>query len=140
MLRRPPRSTRTDTLFPYTTLFRSRLGSHEPHRRADDRWNDHRTAAVDVRASRRLSVDAASPDQTVQTFRRRKRMHNSTRLMLIAAPLALAACDAGDQSSNSSAAPTATQDMPMNENMPMMRSGEDRKHTSELQSLMRHSY
>src|SRR3546814_20431562 len=32
MLRRPPRSTRTDTLFPYTTLFRSRasnsVGSH----------------------------------------------------------------------------------------------------------------
>src|SRR3546814_12032517 len=25
MLRRPPRSTRTDTLFPYTTLFRSGL-------------------------------------------------------------------------------------------------------------------
>src|SRR3546814_20553209 len=28
MIRRPPRSTRTDTLFPYTTLFRSR--SHCP--------------------------------------------------------------------------------------------------------------
>src|SRR3546814_11474282 len=27
MIRRPPRSTRTDTLFPYTTLFRSRVGS-----------------------------------------------------------------------------------------------------------------
>src|SRR3546814_10597161 len=27
MIRRPPRSTRTDTLFPYTTLFRSRLMS-----------------------------------------------------------------------------------------------------------------
>src|SRR3546814_11506585 len=26
MLRRPPRSTRTDTLFPYTPLFRSALG------------------------------------------------------------------------------------------------------------------
>src|SRR3546814_17810369 len=26
MIRRPPRSTRTDTLFPYTTLFRSVLG------------------------------------------------------------------------------------------------------------------
>src|SRR3546814_9170645 len=25
MIRRPPRSTRTDTLFPYTTLFRARL-------------------------------------------------------------------------------------------------------------------
>src|SRR3546814_19399811 len=29
MIRRPPRSTRTDTLFPYTTLFRS------PYRKAD---------------------------------------------------------------------------------------------------------
>src|SRR3546814_5055139 len=27
MIRRPPRSTRTDTLFPYTTLFRSSNGS-----------------------------------------------------------------------------------------------------------------
>src|SRR3546814_17776700 len=26
MIRRPPRSTRTDTLFPYTTLFRSHVG------------------------------------------------------------------------------------------------------------------
>src|SRR3546814_3081720 len=26
MIRRPPRSTRTDTLFPYTTLFRSTVG------------------------------------------------------------------------------------------------------------------
>src|SRR3546814_14308241 len=26
MIRRPPRSTRTDTLFPYTTLFRSNIG------------------------------------------------------------------------------------------------------------------
>src|SRR3546814_20203450 len=29
MLRRPPRSTRTDTLFPYTTLFRSVLTAPE---------------------------------------------------------------------------------------------------------------
>src|SRR3546814_12255420 len=28
MIRRPPRSTRTDTLFPYTTLFRSPLRDH----------------------------------------------------------------------------------------------------------------
>src|SRR3546814_1440727 len=27
MIRRPPRSTRTDTLFPYTTLFRSHEGA-----------------------------------------------------------------------------------------------------------------
>src|SRR3546814_11908357 len=47
MIRRPPRSTRTDTLFPYTTLFRSKVGQaeqriavgiklgREPCRRAD---------------------------------------------------------------------------------------------------------
>src|SRR3546814_11383343 len=29
MIRRPPRSTRTDTLFPYTTLFRSRAHGHD---------------------------------------------------------------------------------------------------------------
>src|SRR3546814_5205212 len=35
MIRRPPRSTRTDTLFPYTTLFRSSEGQlqYEPRRR-----------------------------------------------------------------------------------------------------------
>src|SRR3546814_20506519 len=35
MIRRPPRSTRTDTLFPYTTLFRSVEGtSQQPPLRA----------------------------------------------------------------------------------------------------------
>src|SRR3546814_15995402 len=33
MIRRPPRSTRTDTLFPYTTLFRSRKVVAEHRRR-----------------------------------------------------------------------------------------------------------
>src|SRR3546814_2402412 len=34
MIRRPPRSTRTDTLFPYTTLFRSLadIGLDDPNR------------------------------------------------------------------------------------------------------------
>src|SRR3546814_17241188 len=31
MMRRPPRSTRTDTLFPYTTLFRSRRADFLGH-------------------------------------------------------------------------------------------------------------
>src|SRR3546814_9427828 len=40
MIRRPPRSTRTDTLFPYTTLFRSPayrnlLRAHEADRASD---------------------------------------------------------------------------------------------------------
>src|SRR3546814_13747698 len=41
MIRRPPRSTRTDTLFPYTTLFRS-LQRRRPAAVRDDRTADRR--------------------------------------------------------------------------------------------------
>src|SRR3546814_515705 len=34
MIRRPPRATRTDTLFPYTTLFRARTGARAGRPRA----------------------------------------------------------------------------------------------------------
>src|SRR3546814_8131062 len=37
MIRRPPRSTRTDTLFPYTTLFRSHEVESERRRQRQDR-------------------------------------------------------------------------------------------------------
>src|SRR3546814_3509524 len=40
MIRRPPRSTRTDTLFPYTTLFRSLR--RRPDRQRDDRLSRRR--------------------------------------------------------------------------------------------------
>src|SRR3546814_1946586 len=50
MIRRPPRSTRTDTLFPYTTLFRSH------HARLPAGRQDRR-----ARLQRRRQVDAA-PD------------------------------------------------------------------------------
>src|SRR3546814_20737773 len=49
MIRRPPRSTRTDTLFPYTTLFRSR-GQRQQQQSAQKRRKilveeqDHRQA------------------------------------------------------------------------------------------------
>src|SRR3546814_10548338 len=38
MIRRPPRSTRTDTLFPYTTLFRSEVpaGPHQADARREE--------------------------------------------------------------------------------------------------------
>src|SRR3546814_11395594 len=36
MIRRPPRSTRTDTLFPYTTLFRSDCAAGEVATAADE--------------------------------------------------------------------------------------------------------
>src|SRR3546814_13312017 len=44
MIRRPPRSTRTDTLFPDTTLFRSDagyqgVGKREEHQGRDVQWH-----------------------------------------------------------------------------------------------------
>src|SRR3546814_14908911 len=36
MIRRPPRSTRTDTLFPYTTLFRSQRKDRRDHQDEGD--------------------------------------------------------------------------------------------------------
>src|SRR3546814_996677 len=40
MIRRPPRSTRTDTLFPYTTLFRSTDDPLSRRHRGDDERRD----------------------------------------------------------------------------------------------------
>src|SRR3546814_1695766 len=41
MIRRPPRSTRTDTLFPYTTLCRSGDESGQPHPEQQHARNQH---------------------------------------------------------------------------------------------------
>src|SRR3546814_12071711 len=60
MIRRPPRSTRTDTLFPYTTLFRSCRAEPRPCRRphrcrcARSRFRPATMAASDAR--RRLTA------------------------------------------------------------------------------------
>src|SRR3546814_12459360 len=45
MIRRPPRSTRTDTLFPYTTLFRSSKREGADYG-AQGRGNTHRQTAI----------------------------------------------------------------------------------------------
>src|SRR3546814_11566676 len=58
MIRRPPRSTRTDTLFPYTTLFRS--GDQRVLALA---WRNHRCRGegdVHLRRSRRGFADPAA--------------------------------------------------------------------------------
>src|SRR3546814_11350748 len=66
MIRRPPRSTRTDTLFPYTTLFRSRSAQpagdllverHQPRARVDQEQRDIGLA------HRRLGLHAHPPWQ-----------------------------------------------------------------------------
>src|SRR3546814_19714409 len=48
MLRQPPRSTRTDTLFPYTTLFRSVLLPGDLTRQLFERMNRSGNQALDL--------------------------------------------------------------------------------------------
>src|SRR3546814_19639976 len=50
MIRRPPRATRTDTLFPYTTLFRSTLDPANP----EDAWF---FTSLDLPAPFSLNID-----------------------------------------------------------------------------------
>src|SRR3546814_10178483 len=53
MIRRPPRSTRTDTLFPYTTLFRSgRSGRHSSQLSGRNRTPAAQCRSRQYRASR----------------------------------------------------------------------------------------
>src|SRR3546814_1333847 len=52
MIRRPPRSTRTDTLFPYTTLFRS-IRQSRRHRHAGRYTRKHRRQLRAARRQRR---------------------------------------------------------------------------------------
>src|SRR3546814_8394595 len=112
MIRRPPISTRTDTLFPYTTLFRSGRargravggsGDHADRARPDRRGDDFQPAGDgDRRRLRdlRLAARAAGPPGPAGVAEPCQRQRASG--------------EAGDG-----------------------RSGE---HTSELQSLMRISY
>src|SRR3546814_13497152 len=59
MIRRPPGSTRTDTLLPYTTLFRS-YGA----RRGARRGGGHARAGARERRRRRMTALAERPAQT----------------------------------------------------------------------------
>src|SRR3546814_11209212 len=56
MIRRPPRSTRTDTLFPYTTLFRSTPGP-PVHSEAADRTHSLPAFHLAVSTGRHSAID-----------------------------------------------------------------------------------
>src|SRR3546814_20712406 len=82
MIRRPPRSTRTDTLFPYTTLFRScvrlkeRLNSSAPHGKRPGKSN----ASQKVARGKRKGRSAPITDSSVRGRRRsdQERSHPDT--------------------------------------------------------------
>src|SRR3546814_3102187 len=88
MIRRPPRSTRTDTLFPYTTLFRSPDAAGPRHSPASLRESERArrgqvhepdTVARFGRADHRTAPSAARFRRSALTPPRARRPHANTR-------------------------------------------------------------
>src|SRR3546814_948383 len=82
MIRRPPRSTRTDTLFPYTTLFRSVVGLSRRHLR--EQVGGRRRDDDQIGLARELDmphldlvfeVEEAGVDLVLAQGRKRQRRH-----------------------------------------------------------------
>src|SRR3546814_3905027 len=77
MIRRPPRSTRTDTLFPYTTLFRSTATTTAPSSTGSfpGSWSRAAASAPISQRSHRASRCATKPPTASRT--RRSEEHTS---------------------------------------------------------------
>src|SRR3546814_7158887 len=76
MVRRPPRYTRTDTLFPYTTLFRSPRLALEQRLQADQRGIvEHRHDVADVAAGQAVRQEVQ--EESVQPGGGRSEEHTS---------------------------------------------------------------
>src|SRR3546814_6997225 len=63
MIRQPPRSTRTDTLFPYTTLFRSRQDPGDQHGKRDPDGRSQSLFAQGPAAESLHDVERAGTDR-----------------------------------------------------------------------------
>src|SRR3546814_5150382 len=97
MIRRPPRSTRTDTLFPYTTLFRShprrRIGfatgpageclgdGFWRRRRSGDYWHRGRPCRSEEHTSELQSLMRIS--YAVFCLKKKKHIDNTTVIMYV---------------------------------------------------------
>src|SRR3546814_9958208 len=77
MIRRPPRSTRTDTLFPYTTLFRSNERTRR-HRQCREAGGADQQPQFD--RAQRLAIDPEQPggEQGGEHQRRAERSEEHT--------------------------------------------------------------
>src|SRR3546814_10850467 len=141
MFRRPPRTTRTDTLVPDTTLFRSAgpraRRPHPQHRHASRRVALREPAAVERGRTARAALLLPSPG-TKRAARRRRRQGHALRAGAGAeAPRRAAARRAG---AGPSLRPRAAQPPRPAGAGARRPPGRSEGHTSELQSLIRISY
>src|SRR3546814_6332945 len=120
MIRRPPRSTRTDTLFPYTTLFRSALPAAGPQ------------TTISPPPHRLVAMPAHSSATPVKISRALLSVSDKTGLVDLARALAARGVDLLSTGGTAKAIRDA--------GLPVRDVSRSEEHTSELQSLMRSSY
>src|SRR3546814_5323003 len=121
MIRRPPRSTRTDTLFPYTTLFRSARALAE-------------FAKTELMLSRKL----LNPPQGIERLDQlRFAWRGGPYEFNLLRRLGELQFSTGDLRGGITTFRQIVKYFPKSPEVPLLRSEE---HTSELQSLMRISY
>src|SRR3546814_1244451 len=121
MIRRPPRSTRTDTLFPYTTLFRSGHG-----------LRDERRKLLLVLPHGKFAIAHLPSDPHRDPDKRERRHRREQRK----AELHIISADANTQHQHK--AQGDRQDR--RDRQEAAEPGRSEEHTSEPQSLMRISY
>src|SRR3546814_5144940 len=78
MIRRPPRSTRTDTLFPYTTLFRSRVTGNVAQGKGDP--NERDEGEGEKFADRRGKHGADSGDHEARSEEHKSELQSLMRI------------------------------------------------------------
>src|SRR3546814_5686621 len=88
MRRRPPKSTRTDTLFPYPTLFRSLFLSPVPSRH-EPQSSDHRAAHFHIPSARSQGADDSALAGRAAHRRGRSEEHTSELQSLMRIPYAV---------------------------------------------------
>src|SRR3546814_13027921 len=78
MIRRPPRSTRTDTLFPYTTLFRSIIIAKLPDNGFAPQDNPEILMAIDLNGLSAKELDTLITKAKARKTNLKKRTHVAT--------------------------------------------------------------
>src|SRR3546814_3800494 len=90
MIRRPPRSTRGESLVPYTTLFLSRsfAGEHSSATASPAKRRAQVRSCIDKRRARGVSTAVAVADRIAALAAEGAPRHLRTRRRLVALPLA----------------------------------------------------
>src|SRR3546814_3671042 len=135
MIRRPPRSTRTDTLFPYTTLFRSPVDRTAPGVRYRQLGPQQIAFCLGVMADiiAPRGCDGVRAGQRMRVAANRKQpLHQGRHLV------GTAATQHRQQTGGATILDSQRRDLPRRDAQTQPQRSEE--HTSELQSLMRYSY